>query len=166
MRIEFEVELPDTPGELSRVLEVVARHGGNVLSVLHRHEAAVQGRVPVAVAIEVPEQAALPLLDAMARTHRLLRVNREGGPVRASVLLVGHVFEAGLAPLLDAVFEAGTEVSEVDARIAGRANPSAALVRLSAADAQRLESALAALRERAAAHNLSLIEQARGDADA
>ncbi|MGQ0535232.1 MAG: hypothetical protein ACT4PT_04085 [Methanobacteriota archaeon] len=160
MRLEFEVELPDAPGELSKVLSAVAKYGGNILSVVHRHEAAVGGRVPVAISIDIPEEAALRVIDGLARTHRLLRVNREGGPVRTTILLVGHVFEAGLTPLLDAVFETGTEVSEVDARIAGRANPSAALLRLTAEDPGALERGVSMLREKAGAKGIQIFEQA------
>jgi ACT domain-containing protein len=163
--MDFEVEVPDAPGELSRVLQVVARFGGNVLSVVHRHEAASPTGVPVVLAVEIPEPAALKLADALARTHRILRLGREGGPVRAAVLVVGHVFEAGLTPLLDAVFETGTEVAEVDARIAGRANPSAVLIGLTATDAHALEQGLAAMRQRAAQDRLLLIEQAWGGPD-
>jgi len=163
MRFDFEVELPDAPGELSRLLQVVATHGGNVLSVLHRHERAVQGRVPVAITAEVPEAQALRLLDALARTHRILRVDREGGPARAAVVLVGHVFEADLRRLMDRVFANGASVGAVDARIAGRAEPSAVLLSLTADGADALRAAIGGLREDARAAQLTMIEQVAGE---
>ena len=166
MRLEFEVELPDAPGELSRVLETVAGRGGNVQAVIHRHELAHEGRVPVLLTVEVEEGQAITLLDALARKHRLLRVNREGGPASASLLLVGHVFEADLKELLDLGFDAGAEITSVDARVEGRANPSAVLVGLAAQDPAALDAACQQLAARAAEHDLLLIEQAEGDQDA
>ena len=164
--MELEVELPDAPGQLSRVLQVIADHGGNVLSVVHLHERESEGRVPVEIVVEVPEPDALHLVDAITRTHRLLSVNREGGPVRTSVLMVGHVFEADLRTLLDQAFEAGADVSTVDARIQGREAPSAVLVRLTADGQGPLDAALTALRSQAKEHKLQVIEQVGGEADA
>jgi len=164
MRMEFEVELPDAPGELGNVLARVAQFGGNVNSVVHRHETLTDGRVAVVFQVDIPEDGALRLVDALARTHRLLRVNREGGPVGSVVLLVGHVFESGLTDLLDAVFEADAEVVELDVRIAGRSNPSAVLVRLGAPDAGAMGRGLEALRQRAATQGLMLLEPVGGEA--
>lgn len=163
MRLEFEVELPDAPGELSRVLEVVARHGGNVQSVIHRHERATSGGVPVVFMVDVEEGAAIGLLDALARGNRLLRVNREGGPVRTSLLVVGHVFEADLKGLLELGFEAGAEVGSLDARINGRANPSAVLFTLSADDRVTLAGATERVRTHAREQGLTVIEEAGGE---
>lgn len=167
MKLDFEVELPDAPGELSRVLETVASHGANVLSVLHRHELEINGRVPVAISVDVPEPDAIRLLDSLARSHRLLRVGREGGPSRTALLLVGHVFEADIKKILDAAFENHAEVNRVDARIASKNVPSAVLLTLTAKDDASLRGAVAQLRSRAAAAKISVIEQVQGgDGDA
>jgi len=165
MRVEIEVELPDAPGELSRVLEIVASHGGNVQSVLHEHERAANGRVPVVITVEVDEGKALRLTDALARTHRLLRIGTEGGPSRSALMLVGHVFEADLRSLLDEVFVHGGELGTIDARVEGRTNPSAVLVTVSAPDDATLDQAVGALRRRADEADLMVIEQARGEHD-
>lgn len=163
MNLEFEVELSDTPGQLSDLLQLVAQHGGNVVSVLHRHERATAAGVPVAVAVDVPEGNAIRLLDALARRHRLLRVNREGGPSQTNFLLVGHVFEADLRTLFEALYSAGADVGEVDARLAGRAHPSAVLARASADDPAVLRKALENLRAKAEPLGLTLIEELEGE---
>lgn len=162
MRMELEVELPDAPGQLSRVLEVVADHGGNVEGVVHRHEEEKDGRVPVLLQLEVEEQDALTLVDAVARDHRLLSIDRQGGPVRTAVLLIGHVFQADLTALLDEAFEEQASVDAVDARIDGRQAPSAVLIRLSADDPPSLQAAMDALRERARSDRLTVLEQVGG----
>lgn len=166
MRLDVEVELPDRPGQLSGVLSTVADHGANVVSVLHLHERAREGRVPVALTVEIPETESLGLVDALSREHRVLSVEHEGGPHRAQVMLVGHAFEADLRAILDPVFEAGAEVASIDARIQGRSRPSAVLVTLDAERSSQLAAGLQALRQEAGGLGLDVIEQAGGGAPA
>lgn len=162
MKMEFEVELPDAPGQLQRVLSIIADHGGNVLSVLHRHEKEVDGRVPVLFIVEMEETDVVALLGDLTAKHRLLRVNREGGPSRAAVLLSGHVFEADLRGILEPVWEAGVTVGRIDARMSGHDRPSAVLVQLAADEPSTLAEGLAALRDGAGAAGLSVIETLEG----
>jgi ACT domain-containing protein len=165
MRIDFELLLRDAPGTLAPVLDRIAEHGGNILSVLHRHEAAEDGEVPVLIAVDVPEDAALTLVAALTRSNRILSIDREGGPEHTAVLLSGHVFQANLENLLEPVFAAGGRVERIDARIAGRDRPSAVWVDLSADDAKTLAAGLAALRnatEAAGIGVMTAVEEADG----
>lgn len=162
MRLDLEVELPDRPGQLESVLSTVADHGANVVSVLHLHERAEDGKVPVALTVEIPEADSLALVDALSREHRVLSVDQEGGPQRARVLLVGHAFEADLRGILDPVFETGAEIAGVDARIEGREDPSAVLVTVDADRPSVLAAGLEALREHAREATLDVIEQVGG----
>lgn len=164
MRLELEVELPDVPGQLEGVLSTLADYGANVVSVLHLRERAVDGRVPVALTVEIDESEALGLVDAIGRSHELVSVEHEGGPERARVLLVGHVFESGVRHLLEPVFEEGAEVAGVDARIEDRETPSAVLVTLVGERAGTLAAGLEALREEAHEANLQVIEELGGGA--
>ncbi len=164
MRLEFEVELADAPGQLQRVLSVIANHGGNVLSVLHRHEKEVDGRLPVLFGVEIEESNVVGLIADITSKHRLLRVNREGGPSRAAVLLSGHVFEANIQNLLEPVWQSGTSVGRVDARINAHDAPSAVLIQLSADEPAALRAGLRALREVAGEAGLDVIETIGGAA--
>lgn len=164
MRLDLEVELPDRPGQLEAVLSTVADYGANVVSVLHLHERAEDGKVPVALTVEIPEADSLSLVDALSREHRVLSVDEEGGPHRARVLLVGHAFEADLRRILDPVFEAGADIDGVDARIEGRESPSAVLVTVDAERAGELDAGLDALRDSAREASLDVVEQVGGGA--
>ncbi|MGB0653087.1 MAG: ACT domain-containing protein [Thermoplasmatota archaeon] len=164
MRLEFEVELADAPGQLQRVLTVIADHGGNVLSVLHRHEKEVDGRLPVLFGLEIEESDFVALMADITAKHRLLRVNREGGPRRAAVLLSGHVFQANIQQLLEPVWASGATVGRVDARINRHDSPSAVLIQLSADETGALTAGLAALRTAAGEAGLEVIETIGGAA--
>ncbi len=162
MKLEFEVELPDAPGQLQRVLTIIADHGGNVISVLHRHEKEVDGRLPVLFGIDIQETDFVGFLADLTAKHRLLRVNREGGPSRAAVLLSGHVFEANIQNLLEPVWESGTAIGRIDARINDHDAPSAVLVQLSADEPAALAAGLRALRAAAGEAGLDIIETIGG----
>lgn len=157
MRLDFELLLPDAPGELAPVLRAVADHGGNIQSIMHLHERAEGDQVPVLFTVEMQESDTLKLLDTLTRSHRLLRVNHEGGPVGTTVLLSGHVFQARIDRLLDPLFDLGARVERIDARVAGRDKPSAVLVRLSADDKAAMGAAMDALRKRADKDGLTVM---------
>lgn len=158
MRLDFELLLKDAPGELAPVLRAVADHGGNIQSIVHRHERAEGEHVPVLFTVEMQESDTLKLLDTLTRKHRLLRVNQEGGPAATTVLLTGHVFQARIDQLLDPLFDLGARVERIDARVAGRDQPSAVLVRLTAQEQAAMQVALEALRKRAKESGLTLME--------
>lgn len=133
--------------------------------MLHLHERASDGKVPVALTVEIPESESLTLVDTLSRQHRVLSVDHEGGPQSTRVLLVGHVFEADLRQLLDPIFEAGADIAGVDARIEGREDPSAVLVTVAAERPSTLQAGLTALQRTADEAGLNLLEEVRGDRD-
>lgn len=163
MRMDFELLLRDAPGTLAPVLDRIAEHGGNILSVVHRHEKAEDGEVPVEIAVDVPEDGALNLVAALTRSNRILSIDREGGPEHTAVLLSGHVFQANLETLLEPVFAAGAHIDRIDARVAGRDRPSAVWVDLSADDAKTLGAALVALRQATDAANIAVMSAVEED---
>jgi ACT domain-containing protein len=159
MRLEVEVELPDVPGELSRVLDVVRDHGGNVLRVVHRRDEARGDRVPVEVALEVAPEAADRLVDALADETQLLSSRGQALAHPFCFLLVGHVFEAGVRAVTDALFERGCRVHGVEAAIRSQDRPSAVLVDVSADDPATLEAALKDVEDLARDHDLTVLRE-------
>lgn len=59
MRVRLTVGLVDRPGTLLRVLEQVALHGGNIVSIIHSRDRITGGYVPVSMNIEFPDDANL-----------------------------------------------------------------------------------------------------------
>ncbi len=49
--------LEDKPGELSRSLDIIAKHKANLFSVSHLREKAKSGKIPVVVRLEAEEDA-------------------------------------------------------------------------------------------------------------
>lgn len=159
MRLEVEAELRDVPGELTRVLDVIRDHGGNVLRVVHRRDEARGDRVPVEIAVEIASEAGDPLVEALRDETQLLSSRGQALAHPFAFLLVGHVFEAGVRGVTDLLFERGCHVHAVEAAIRGRDRPSAVLVDVSADDEDTLTSALAAVEDLAREHDLTVIRE-------
>lgn len=62
MRYSMTFELPDRPGQLLRVLEPIARMGGNIVSIIHERDKLSDSYVPVSVVVEFPENFVLERL--------------------------------------------------------------------------------------------------------
>lgn len=159
MRLEVEAELRDVPGELTRVLDVVRDHGGNVHRVVHRRDEARGDRVPVEIALEIAPDAADRLVETLQDETRLLSSRGQALAHPFAFLLVGHVFEAGVRDVTDLLFERGCRVHAVEAAIRSRERPSAVLVDVSADDESTLEAALADVEGLAREHDLTVVRE-------
>lgn len=56
MRFRLTVGLPDRPGSLLKVLEQIATHGGNIISIIHNRDNITGGYVPVNIQVDFPDQ--------------------------------------------------------------------------------------------------------------
>lgn len=162
-----ELELPDEPGQLLAALQPVARHGGNLLSVVHeRGERTPRGRIPVSIDLECPP----PQFDAICDGLReagltVVSADAEDYADEVVVVLVGHLVDTGLSDTLRdlrdraEVTVANVSLSAPDAD--AREEPSAARVHLRTREG-RVESALTAVREVADRKGLDVIEPLGG----
>lgn len=162
-----ELELPDEPGQLLAALQPVARHGGNLLSVVHeRGERTPRGRIPVSIDLECPP----PQFDAICDGLReagltVVTADAEDYADEVVVVLVGHLVDTGLSDTLrdlrdrSEVTVANVSLSAPDAD--AREEPSAARVHLRTREG-RVERALTAVREVADRKGLDVIEPLGG----
>ncbi|MEM2040794.1 MAG: hypothetical protein QXI52_02620 [Nitrososphaerota archaeon] len=54
MRVRLTLGLVDRPGTLLNVLEQIAIHGGNIISIIHNRDRITAGYVPVSINVEFP----------------------------------------------------------------------------------------------------------------
>jgi ACT domain-containing protein len=59
MRVHADLRLKDVPGQLVRALEPISISDGNIVGVVHHHEAVTAGRITVHVTFEVNSQKSL-----------------------------------------------------------------------------------------------------------
>ncbi len=143
MKIDIQLELKDSPGQLGSALAIVARYGGNIQSVHHDHGRARNGWVPVRLALEISEEGADMLVAALREESRVLSVLGDVKTIPYAFLLLGHVFQSQISDVTDAVFATGAELRTVRAEVSGRDAPSAVLMEIAAATPEALAAAQA-----------------------
>lgn len=91
MRYSMTFALPDRPGQLLRVLEPIARAGGNIVSIIHERDKLSDGYVPVNVVVEFPENFVLEdfLRELRTRGFLVFEVKEVFKSSRVSFIVVG-----------------------------------------------------------------------------
>lgn len=146
-RMELEVELRDSPGQLSGVLDTIGRYGGNIVTIVHDRSRMRNGRLPVLLVFEASEEGVSPMLEAIRRDYRVLRTSGAKDTHLGAFLLIGHVIQNDLKQVTEAVFQAGAEVRRVRADVSARDAPSSVMVDVAAASDGALRAALKRVRE-------------------
>ncbi len=59
MKVRLTLGLVDRPGTLLNVLEQIAIHGGNIISIIHNRDRITAGYVPVSINVEFPSSEQL-----------------------------------------------------------------------------------------------------------
>ncbi len=88
MRLELTVMLPDRPGELLKVLEVLAGEGGNVVSIVHEREKVVEGVVPVDLVVELPSTSSPLRVKELLEAKDVMIMKFEEAVEKARVTVV------------------------------------------------------------------------------
>jgi ACT domain-containing protein len=143
LRLDLEVELRDAPGQLTGVLELIGKYGGNIVTVVHDRSRLRSGRVPVRIAFDAPDDGIDPMLEAIRRAYRVLRLGGTRDSHVTAFLLIGHVIQNDLSRVTEQIFNAGAEVRRVRADITGREQPSAVLVDIAAGNERAIRDAMA-----------------------
>jgi ACT domain-containing protein len=152
------VELEDKPGQLLRVLEPIARNGGNIVGIFHqRGKRTPLNRIPVEISFTAESKKAEKIIEELQRDFLI----RQFGKLRTavvSILLVGHVIHTDLSDTIKRVDSSDAECVELNITMPEREEPSTAMVTITAKSEQALEMALRRLRETCREKGILLIE--------
>jgi len=157
----IRLELADEPGELLNALRPIAEAGGNLLSIYHeRGNLTPRGRIPVEVDVECAPGRFDGVVEALREAGvNVVQAGEERYGEEVTVVLVGHLIDTDLSDTLKR-FEECASASVVDVSLSapqGTDDVSSARLRL-AAEAERVSSALATVREIATEKELLVIE--------
>ncbi len=152
------VELEDKPGQLLRVLEPIARNGGNIVGIFHqRGKRTPLNRIPVEISFTAESKKAERIIEELQRDFLI----RQFGKLRTavvSILLVGHVIHTDLSDTIKRVDSSDAECVELNITMPEREEPSTAMVTITAKSEQALEMALRRLRETCREKGILVIE--------
>ena len=107
MRVNLEVNLRDIPGELLRVLEPIAKYGGNIVSIIHLRDRLLKPnqRVKVNLIVEVPSQKSLENIIKEIESRGIF-ISKVGEVKRRRIItvaLVGHIVDTDLRDTIDRI---------------------------------------------------------------
>jgi len=152
------VELEDKPGQLLRVLEPIARNGGNIVGIFHqRGKKTPLNRIPVEISFTAESKKAEKIIEELQRDFLI----RQFGKLRTavvSILLVGHVIHTDLSDTIKRVDSSDAECVELNITMPEREEPSTAMITITAKSEEALEMALRRLRETCREKGILVIE--------
>ncbi|NLI73439.1 MAG: hypothetical protein GX369_01515 [Euryarchaeota archaeon] len=120
MKVNVDLSLMDMPGQLIRALEPISANNGNVIGVIHDHEAIVGGRITVNVTFEVHSDLALENILATWKENDVIMIKMdavfESYPLQ--YLLVGDISSKEIESLTHGM-ESMEGLASMDIRITG-----------------------------------------------
>ncbi|MEM1579288.1 MAG: ACT domain-containing protein [Archaeoglobaceae archaeon] len=152
------VELEDKPGQLLKVLEPIARNGGNVVGILHqRGKKTPLNRVPVEISFTADPKKAEKIFselqkEVVIRSFGTLRT------ARISLLLIGHIIHTDLSDTIRRIDSSEAECVELNVTMPELSEPSTAMITISAKTSEALEKALERLRKICREKGITILE--------
>ncbi len=161
MRIELDLELKDTPGQLVRALEPISRLGGNIISIVHiREETSKERRLPVKVIIDVEDDALERIISELeSRDIWVAKVGEARKKERITVMLIGHVVDTDLRDTIDRLNEIkDVMVADMTLSMPHPDHETSALMDIEVGSADKIRKTLKTLEEMAEEKQLTLIK--------
>jgi ACT domain-containing protein len=160
---KLTIKLEDRPGELSKVLDIVAKNKGNLISISHLREKEKDGVVPVIVKFEATKADFESLVSALDEkeieiTDKVFGAMEHHDLVQ-DFLVIGHVIDTDIKDTIYGIFDKDANVRRVDIGIKGLKEPSSAFFEVSAKTSEVMEKAIEKLRATAKEKKLTLVEQ-------
>ena len=152
------VELEDKPGQLLKVLEPIARNGGNIVGIVHqRGKKTPLSRIPVEISFTADPKKAERIFEELQKEV----VVRAFGKIRTatvSLLLIGHIIHTDLSDTIRRIDSSEAECVELNATMPEINQPSTAMMTISAKSDEALERALERVREICKEKGIMVIE--------
>uniref|UniRef100_A0A7J2TJC7 ACT domain-containing protein n=1 Tax=Archaeoglobus fulgidus TaxID=2234 RepID=A0A7J2TJC7_ARCFL len=141
------VELEDKPGQLLRVLEPIARNGGNIVGIVHqRGKKTPLNRVPVEISFTADPKRAERIFEELKKSF-LIRMFGKIRTATMSLLLIGHIIHTDLSDTIKRIDSSEAECVELNVTMPEINNPSTAMMTISAKSCEALERALKRVKE-------------------
>lgn len=141
------VELEDKPGQLLRVLEPIAKNGGNIVGIVHqRGKKTPLNRVPVEISFTADSKRA----ERIFKELQDFVIVRSFGKIKSStisLLLIGHVVHTDLSDTIKRIDNADAECVELNLKMPELNQPSTAMLTISAKSDNALEKAIERVKE-------------------
>ncbi|MDI9610838.1 MAG: ACT domain-containing protein [Archaeoglobaceae archaeon] len=152
------VELEDKPGQLLKVLEPIARNGGNIVGIFHqRGKKTPLNRIPVEISFRAESKKAEKIIEELQKEVLVRRFGKLRTAV-ISLLLIGHVIHTDLSDTIKRVDNSDAECVELNVTMPELNEPSTAMITITAKSEEALERALERVKEICQEKKIMVIE--------
>ncbi len=158
---KIKLNLLDKPGELSRVLDVIAQNNGNLFSVNHIREVKREGYVPVVIQFQATQEDFAGVLKGLEDLGIEVLEKRIGGTWEAQrsneFLLIGHIIDTDIRDTLYRIWGGDVIIRSLNISLKSLRDPSSAFIKISAKSQKALDDAMKKMEEIAKEKHLLLI---------
>lgn len=159
---KLQLNLEDKPGELSHVLEIIAKNKANLFSVSHIREKKREGKVPVVITLQATDSGFSGIISDLEKKGIEITEKNKGGLEEAQAtqefILIGHVIDTDIKDTIYSISDKDVVIKSLDIGIKSLKEVSSVFAELAAKNQSALEDALRRLREIAKKKDLLLIE--------
>ncbi|MBN2517671.1 MAG: hypothetical protein JXB14_02400 [Candidatus Altiarchaeota archaeon] len=157
------IRLEDRPGELSKILEIIAKNNGNLFSVSHLRERKKEGYLPVLIQFQAAKQGFDGIIRDLEKNNIEVYDKSIGGlkeeKLSTDFILIGHVIDTDLKDTIYKLSADGAMIKALDVGIKSLKDPSSVFVQIAAKDPSSMAKTMASLRDLCKQKKLMLIEE-------
>jgi len=158
---KVEIKLEDRPGELSKVLDIIAKNKGNLFSVSHIRERKREGSVPVVIQFQATKEHFTNIEKALEGEGIEITEKAVGGAEESQLtqefILIGHVIDTDIRDTIYTVCDKEVMIKSLDISLKSLKAPSSVFAEIGARNSKALEAAMQRLEETAKKKELLLI---------
>jgi ACT domain-containing protein len=167
MLVRIVMEFDDVPGQLVKVLEPIARFGGNIKSIMHQRERKTSlGKLPVMLVFEIKDKPTLNKLLVALRENgvTITQLGESLHAVKTTAVLIGHIINTDVRDTIDRLNGLrGVRVSDLSLAMSETGTESSSRMTITANDEKCAGIAMKKLREIAQRKDLLLITSFGGE---
>jgi ACT domain-containing protein len=163
-KLEYKlvINLEDKPGELSKILDVLAKNKGNLFTVSHLREKKKEEFVPVVFRFEAEVNDFDGILgDLKAKAFEVMEKSVAGREEKLfkDFVAIGHVIDTDIKDTIYGIAGEKAIVTALDINIKSLKEPSSVFIQVTAKDENALKESTKKLRKICEEKDLLLIEQ-------
>ena len=157
------IRLEDQPGELSKILDIVAKNKGNLFSISHIRERKKEGHLPVVVQFQATKESFDGILNDLEEGEIEVYEKSIGGlkeeKLAKDFILIGHVIDMDIKDTLYKLCDDGAMVKVLDFGIKSLKDPSSVFVQMATKDSASMAKTMTSLKKICKEKKLMLIEE-------
>lgn len=162
MRLKLLIELPDTPGQLVKILEPLSSTGANVSTIIHEHDnPTADGKIPVHISLDGTRDVLKRGMDIIRNEKNIDLIEIDGVLQKENItfLLLGDITTDNIKDTIHSINNLNdAQVASIDLNVGNDLQESVCKVVVEVRNHRQLET-LRNIQELSKENNLILIKE-------